>query len=184
MGRKKIKWNSERLLSLSAMTLSVITLFIFIWQTNLMSRQNYLSILPYLQFSVHDDASGNSYGLSLKNHGVGPAILESVILEYRGKRYDLKEYNNELHKLLNSLKPELDSVQYTELGSLNRGIAIPANASYVILSIMNSPSDYPTLANTIRDLVESGIRYEIIYQSLQGERWMIHNDSEGPQKLE
>lgn len=183
MGGKKIKWNSERLLSLSAMTLSVITLFIFIWQTNLMSRQNYLSIMPYLQFSVLDDENEKSFGLSLKNHGVGPAILESVILEYQGKRYDLKDYNNEMNELLSSLEPALDSVDYTAYGSLNRGMAIPANSSYDFLAVINAPEDYTIATESIGQLVEKGLRYEIIYKSLQEERWAIHNDSEGPEKL-
>jgi hypothetical protein len=126
----------------------------------------------------------DSYGLSLKNHGVGPAILESVVLEYRGKRYDLKDYNNELHELLLTLKPELDSVHYTAFGSLNRGIAIPANSSYEILRVMNSPDNYATLTTAIGQLVEEGFRYEIVYKSLQEERWVIHNDSEGPEKLD
>jgi hypothetical protein len=184
MARKKIKWNSERLLSMSAMTLSVVTLFIFIWQTNLMSRQNYLSILPYLQFSVHDDESEGNFALSLKNHGVGPAILQSVILEYQDRRYDLREYNNELNELLRVLKPELDSVHYTAFGSLNPGIAIPANTTYEILGVSDSPENYAIIAGSIQQLVENGLRYEIIYKSLQEEQWVIHNDSEGPEKLD
>jgi hypothetical protein len=149
-----------------------------------MSRQNYLSILPYLQFAEHDDAPKKSFGLSLKNHGVGPAILESVILEYRGKRYDLKEYNYEVHSFLSSLKPELDSVHYTVIGTLNRGIAIPSNSTYNILGVINSPEDYAIVATAVAELVDNGLRYEIIYKSLQEERWMINNDSEGPEKLD
>ena len=65
MAAKKIKWNSERILSLSAMSISFITLIIFIYQTNLMSKQNYLSILPYLQLSTSNDSEGNKYSLSI-----------------------------------------------------------------------------------------------------------------------
>ena len=75
MGKVKINWNSERILSLSAMSISFITLIIFIYQTNLMSKQNYLSILPYLQLSTSNDIEKNTYTLSIQNYGVGHAII-------------------------------------------------------------------------------------------------------------
>lgn len=184
MPSRKITFNTERLLSLSAMSLSVITLIIFIWQTNLMSRQNYFSILPYLQLSVLDDRADGSYELSLKNHGVGPAILESVVLEYQGERYDLKDFDSEMNRLLVRLHPGLDSVRYTGLGSLNKGIAIPANSTYEFISILHSPGNYAVFKPAMDQLVNNGLRYEIRYKSLQEEHWMIHNDSEGPEKVD
>ena len=89
----KIKWNSERILSLSAMSISFITLIIFIYQTNLMNKQNYLSILPYLQVSTSNNSEGNSYLLSIQNYGVGPAIIESVKMQYQGQEYDLRGFS-------------------------------------------------------------------------------------------
>ncbi|MBT8223808.1 MAG: hypothetical protein KJN96_11640, partial [Eudoraea sp.] len=61
MAKRKINWNSDRILGLSAMSISFITLVIFIYQTNLMSKQNYLSILPYLQLSTSNDSENNSF---------------------------------------------------------------------------------------------------------------------------
>ena len=148
-----------------------------------MRKQNYLSILPYVQFSVLDDVKSDSYGLSLKNHGVGPAIIESVSLDYQGKRYDLIDYNNQLHTFLAHILPELDSVPNYTYGSLDRGIAIPANTTYTILYVQNSPEGYSILKKGIERLTRNGLRYEIIYRSIQDERWMIDIDSEGPVKL-
>ena len=179
-----IKWNSERILSLSAMSISFITLIIFIYQTNLMSRQNDLSILPYLQVSESVDGETNSFMISLRNHGVGPAILESVIIEYDGERYDVKDYNDNLISLLASLATELDSLKYYSMSTLDVGIAIPANTIYEIVSVSNSAKDYELLTETLYKLENDGLRYEIIYKSIQNERWIIHNDSEGPQKLD
>ncbi|MGB5387768.1 MAG: hypothetical protein WBN20_13370, partial [Eudoraea sp.] len=61
MAKLKFKWNSDKILSLSAMSISVLTLIIFIYQTNLMSKQNYLSILPYVQISISNDTAKNTY---------------------------------------------------------------------------------------------------------------------------
>ena len=179
-----IKWNSERILSLSAMSISFITLIIFIYQTNLMSKQNDLSILPYLQVSESANSAAPSFTLSILNHGVGPAILESVHLEYEGKSYDLKDYNDDLFTFLVSIHPELDSIVATDTSTLNKGIALPANSSYAILRVYNSLKDYKLITDKLSRMEERGLRYEIVYKSIQNEYWVIHNDSEGPQKLD
>ncbi len=184
MARLKIKWNSERLLSLTAMLLSFTTLLIFIYQTNLMRKQNYLSILPYLQLSTSDDPPVHSFQLNLKNHGVGPAILESVMMEFQGARYDLADYNNELVRFMATLDPVLDSLQHYTFSTLDPGIAIPAGTSYSIVATENAPEDYRLLQNSFNRLMMQGLRYEIVYRSIQDERWIIYNGSEGPQQLD
>ncbi len=184
MGKTKIQWNSERILSLTAMGMSFLTLIIFIYQTNLMSKQNYLSILPYVQLSTYDDPKTHSYQLSLKNHGVGPAILESVTILYKGQEYNLKDYNNERHRLLIKLDPALDSLEHFAYSTLDRGNAIPANTSYPFISIENSPEDYKLLLQRFGALQQNGLRYEIVYRSIQEERWIIHESSVGPEKLD
>ncbi|WP_445382022.1 hypothetical protein [Robiginitalea sp. IMCC43444] len=182
--RIKIKWNSEKILSLSAMAMSFLTLLIFIYQTNLMSRQNYLSILPYLQLSYSNNPEAHSFSLSLKNHGVGPAILESVRLKYKGSDYNVAEYDYELLSLLRELDPSLDSLKTFNFATLEEGIAIPANTSYTILSVANSPEDYKLLLQSLDRIEREGVRYEIGYKSLQDEHWIIHDDSAGPKRID
>ena len=166
------------------MSISFITLIIFIYQTNLMSKQNDLSILPYLQVSESVDGETNWFMISLKNHGVGPAILESVIIEYEGKRYDVKDYDDNLVSLLATLATELDSLKNFSMSTLDVGIAIPANTTYEIISVSNSAEDYKLLTETLYNLENNGLRYEITYKSIQDERWVINNDTEGPEKLD
>lgn len=180
----KIKWNSDKILSLSAMSISFLTLIIFIYQTNLMSRQNALSILPYLQVATSDNPAAKSYSLSLKNHGVGPAIIESVTLVFGDKRYDLEDYEDELFKFLASIAPELDSIQSLDTSTLDKGIAIPTNETYLVFKVYNSQKDYQIIRKNLFRLENEGLGFEIIYRSIQNERWMIHNDSEGPIKID
>lgn len=184
MSKKGINWNSERILSLSAMSISFITLIIFIYQTNLMSKQNDLSILPYLQLSTSDNPADNRFSLSLKNHGVGPAIIESVSLEYNGKRSDLKDYENYLANYLKSIAPALDSINNLDISSLDKGIAIPANTTYLVLDVINSERDYRLITENLQHLEKNGLKYEIVYKSIQNERWKITENSEGPEKLD
>ena len=181
--KKGIKWNSERILSLSAMSISFITLVIFVYQTNLMSKQNYLSILPYLQVSTSNNSEGNSYLLSVQNYGVGPAIIESVKLQYQGQEYDLKDYDDYLFKFIVSQSSELDSIINVDTSTLNSGMAIPPNTNYNVFRV-TTPKDYQLFLKEFNRLLANGLRYEIRYKSIQDEHWLIHIDSEGPEKLD
>lgn len=184
MSKFKINWNSNKILGLSAMSISFITLIIFIYQTNLMSKQNYLSILPYLQVSYSDNVAELSFSLDIKNHGVGPAIIESVTVFYNDEEHDLSEYDNYFYNFLKSEMPVLDSVKFFSSSTLDRGIAIPANSTYNVFKVLDSKNDYELLTSSLEELLSRGMRYEIIYRSIQDERWIIHNNSEGPEKLD
>lgn len=184
MRKLKIKWNSEKVLSISAMGISFLTLIIFIYQTNLIRKQNYISILPYLSVSITENRAQSTFEFNLENHGVGPAIIESVTLFHKGKRYDLANYNNEIFKFLVFRAPELDSIQNSSSSTLESGMAVPINTTINIFKIVKSPKDYPLITNSFNRLLEEGLDYEIIYKSIQSERWMIHKGSQGPEKLD
>lgn len=149
-----------------------------------MSKQNYLSILPYVQISTSNDKANKTFSLDIKNHGVGPAIIESVIIYYQGEKHDLRDYDNYLYNYLKSEMPVLDSVNFFSASSLDRGIAIPANSNYNVFKIFESEKDYELLTSSLENLLKKGLYYEITYRSIQDERWLIHSNSEGPQKLD
>lgn len=183
MAKFKFKWNSEKMVSLSAMSISFITLVIFIYQINLMRKQNDLSIMPYLMISTTNDSNDHIFELNIKNHGVGPAIIESVIIEYQDERYDLKDFSYSFFHFLKHKNPSIDSIQNFSNATLDRGMAIPANTTYNLFSIKGSATDYRLITGSLYSLLETGMRYEIIYKSIQGDRWKIFNDSEGPETL-
>ncbi len=182
MAKRKINWNSERILGLSAMSISFITLIIFIYQTNLMSKQNYLSILPYLQLSTANDPENNSYSLSIQNYGVGPAIIESVKLQFRGEEHDLKDYDHYLFNFLNAQDLGLDSLTHVDNSTLNPGMAIPSNTNYQIFEI-TTEKDYKAFLKSFV-LLEADLSWEIKYKSIQDEHWVLSKDSDGPVKLD
>ena len=80
--------------------------------------------------------------------------------------------------------PVLDSVKFFSSSTLDKGIAIPANSSYNVFSVQDSEKDYNLLTTSLEELLRNGLRYEITYRSIQNERWMIYNNSEGPEKLD
>ena len=184
MSKFRIKWNTDRILGLSAMSISVITLAIFIYQTNLLRRQNYIAILPYLQTSTSNQEGNAVFKFNLINHGVGPAIIESMTIYYKEERYKLSEHGDYVYGLLKELEPELDSLKGVSQSSLNRGMAIPSNMTYTIFEIGGQPEEYYLLTGTLQKMLENGLGYEIIYRSIQDERWMIKDNSDGPIKLD
>jgi hypothetical protein len=184
MAKIKFKWNSERILSLSAMTISFLTLLIFLYQTNLIKKQNYLSILPYVSVSTSDNPEEQSFELNLYNHGVGPAIVESVTMLYEGKRYDLSEYQDDLYEFLRNRAPQMDSIKSFSASTIDKRMAIPANSKYNVFRVYKSAEDYKFFTANLNRLLNEGLDYEIIYRSIQNERWLIHKDSEGPRKLD
>lgn len=179
----KLNWNTDRILGISAMLVSLITLFIFIYQTNLMQDQNRLSILPYLSLNTSNNAEIFAFELNLANHGMGPAIIESITILYKDKQYKLEEYDNDLFTLLQSLVPQLGRIQNLSSSSLNKGMAIPSNTVYNIFMVKSDQNDYQLLVQSIEQLIQEGLDYEVIYKSLLQERWRIHENSEGPEKL-
>ena len=184
MAKTKLKWNSEKILSLSAMTMSFITLLIFMYQTSLMKKQNYLSILPYMSISTTDNLENHNFELNLHNYGVGPAIIESVTMIQGDEKYDLKEYNYNFLEFLLKQAPALDSLKNYSASTVERGLAIPSNSEYNVFSVSKSPADYVLLRSNLNLLLSEGLNFEIIYRSIQNERWMIHRTSEGPTKLD
>lgn len=182
MAKLKIKWNSERILSLSAMSISFITLIIFIYQTNLMSKQNYLSILPYLQTSTSNDGENMRFSLSVLNHGVGPAIIESVKSEIEGVQHDIQDYNGYFWDYLVFRDSILGTLKDVSTSTLEPGDAIPANTSYNIFEVKYTEGDEPKILRLIQIL--ETLPYEIRYKSIQNERWMINEEGDGPIKLD
>ncbi len=181
---KKIKWNTERILGISAMGISFITLVIFIYQTNLMSKQNYLSILPYLSLSTSDNAQDNTFSLTLDNYGVGPAIIESVNLKYQGENEDLIKYDDDIFAYFRAKSSILDSIKNVSYSTLDVGLAIPAGTKYNLISINKSAKDYELFKKNLEDFLEKGFYFEIFYKSIQDEHWKISNTSQGPIKLD
>ncbi len=85
--------------------IAVIALGFAIWQGWQNQKHNKLSLCPLLGSNLLDSRSGNKRHIKfeLVNNGVGPVIIESVILFFEGKeklRDSAKEYNEFFNKNL------------------------------------------------------------------------------------
>ena len=164
------------------MSISFITLIIFIYQTNLMSKQNYLSILPYLQTTTSYNGEHMRFSLSVLNHGVGPAIIESVTSEIDGVEHDIEDFDGHFWNFLVFRDSILGGLKDVSTSTFHPGDAIPANIKYTIFEVRFVEGDMPKILRLI-EMLET-LPYEIKYKSIQNERWMINEEGNSPIKLD
>jgi hypothetical protein len=85
----KGKLTVELLLGISSMLLSLGVLTVTMIQTNIARGQQYASVWPYLQGDLHVRAveRGKEVTFTVKNKGIGPALVKQAEVRYRGKTY-------------------------------------------------------------------------------------------------
>lgn len=92
MGRfKKMKINTDRVLGLSAMLVSFLSLIFFIYQTNIMRDQSRLSVKPRLVFSTNVQSNDSivAFNFVVQNKGLGPAIIKEAKIIHDDKVFPL-----------------------------------------------------------------------------------------------
>jgi len=172
-------WSTDRILGLSAMFISLLTLITFVYQTNLMKKQAGLSVLPYLAISsTYANGADPTYQLKLVNQGVGPAIIESRII-----RYNNKEYRGEFHEFLVEQMPALDTLSGLSYAAFDYGSVLPSGEEIFVIAAFEDLEVVNLVASKLEELAELGLDYEIIYRSIYDDRWMITSQSDLPTKL-
>lgn len=183
-------WTTEKIFSLSAMMVSLLTLVVFIYQTNLIRQQQYMSVFPYLNLS--NKYSGSlQYQYVLQNNGIGPALIDSVkITAPNGKIY------NDLVNYLDDVIPSEDSIWYLH-SNIRKGRLIPVDEAIPLIQLV-SPEVLVNLGvkdttglpkNTISDaeelwhiLNDDSLEIQIVYTSIYDEKWSLSNRDGVPER--
>ncbi|HAS42879.1 MAG TPA: hypothetical protein DCS93_20535 [Microscillaceae bacterium] len=171
-------WNSDKIVSASAILISLMTLFVSLYQTAMIRKQQRLSVLPYLSLGNYN-TGGPNYKLVLKNDGIGPAFIESVEIVYKGKKYpyDLPVFMSK------SMPDSIKKIKRMSHSNIYEGQMIPAGTTIPLLAIHNSREDADKLVILLRSLKKEGLQLHIIYRSVYEERWRLSFDSTIPEKL-
>ncbi len=167
----KVKfWNPNKIISISAISISVWTLLVLLYQTRVINQQfelaretQYASALPYLELT--HSFTFESYEISLVNTGVGPAFIKKVKIMENGDSIasDIAIFLQEIPVTNN---PGM-MVQYS---NLMVGKVIPAGQELIIFKISNAES----ASREIREYLEqSDIRPYIEYASIYDHRWAV-----------
>ncbi|MGX1930240.1 hypothetical protein [Flagellimonas sp. 2504JD4-2] len=175
---KKKFWSSDKLVGLVAILISLITLIIFVKQTNIIEKQSRLSAMPYLLLSQSYVGAENKFSLELINHGVGPAIIDSTVIIYQGK-----VHHKELYEFLTSELEAMDSIPILNYATLEKGSAIPAGGERNILTVGGSKQAFDAFLVLFEELQANGLDFEIRYRSIYDDQWRIGSDTDLPEKL-
>jgi len=173
--RKKKFWTNEKILSLSAIFMSACTLLVLIYQTNLMRQQQAMSVYPHLQL-INNGTNSPKFKYSLTNTGVGPALIKSVTINYKGKVHEMVDLATHLARTI----PE-DSLNYSH-SNIMPGQLIPPNNTIHIAELNSGGS---AAARKLYSYIhDKELEFEIEYASIYGDKWMLSKKRYVPEKLE
>lgn len=173
--RKKINWTTDKIMSTSALFISVISLIALLYQSYLAREENKLtqmqqsaSVLPHLNqwYSEY----GNNFKFVIGNKGVGPAFIEDVEIELDAKH----KFNNtdDLFDYIFKNTKGLDTIPYLR-NTLIKGFVLSANEQINVLEINNAKN-----LDFVKELLsKKTILYKITYKDVYGTKWLLSNEN-------
>lgn len=167
---RKKSFSTETIIAIAATVTSVCALIVAIYQTKLSREQQLNSVWPYLVINESIDENQKST-IMITNHGVGPAIIDSVRVVYKGKSYRLPtQVISEISRQLNRGE---HGMSWSHIG-LGKGAVISQGQSLPWITL-NDSSDNMIFR---RELPQ--IKTYVYYHSMYGERWhsVFHDGSE------
>jgi hypothetical protein len=97
--KKGIK--SEVIVATAAIVVSIMTLFVYIFQAQVMMEQQHTSVWPHVEWSTtYSSDTDQEFYISVVNKGVGPAIVKDTKLMLDGTLYEHKEYRDFMADLI------------------------------------------------------------------------------------
>jgi len=79
------KWKPDFIVATLAVVIGVLTMFVYIYQARVMSRQLHASVWPYVE--VISSQGTNGLSLDISNKGVGPALVRKHRVMYDGVEF-------------------------------------------------------------------------------------------------
>lgn len=154
----------EMLVALCALTVSVCSLAMMVYEASLERKAQKAAIWPHL--SVNYSKTPKSFGFSIKNSGIGPARIESVRVSF--KSTSVPNWHG-LLELLNG-KPYSQNILTTYLEAR----VVSANENIDILKTDRS-KEVDKLIEQLRD-----IEISICYCSVFDDCWITQKNSNKP----
>lgn len=172
---KKIKfWSGEKIMSITAVLISVVTLGVFIYQTNLIRKEQHTAVFPYLDLG-HSGLGTNSYRFTLENKGIGPAIITEVKLLYKNKEIE--------ENLIQYVSKRRDTVNYSfNYQGVYRNRFISSGEEIVLIGTSNKSRKEAAFFENL--LLDENLDLVITYESIYGEAWKISKLVTGAKQLD
>ena len=172
--KRKINWTADKIMSTSALFISVISLIELLYQSYLAREENKLiqqqqsaSVLPHLSQWFSNTSGG--FKIIFGNKGVGPAFIKEVKLEMKDTTFYNTDHliNHMLHRIYDK-----DSVSIpASTSTFSDGYVLPANEVIEIIVIKRSEH-----IKVFREFLNnSDLEYTITYADVYGSEWSLSN---------
>ncbi len=166
------KWSADRLLSVTAIIVSLGTLFTIVFQTNLIRKQQYASVLPYLE--IWPRVQPNSFKLLLMNNGIGPAFIEGVRIHYNDSIFE-----GDPRAFTQGVIRKQEDIEFY-YSTLKKGRLLPAGE---IIELIGIEDDSVNTLKLYRWFGGDKVDLEVVYKSVYDETWSARGIGTEPMEL-
>jgi hypothetical protein len=175
MNLKPKFWNADKIVSFSAILISLATMAIYLYQTHLIQKQQHASVMPYLLIgtSSHNE---KHFSFGVENNGLGPALIEEINVIFRGKKYK----NCDLSDFFYGYNPQKDTLNFSN-GDISAGMLIPSGKTMINVEAYDKNS---ATKMKLYFWSERTLNVEIVYSSIYGEKWIVSTKDIRPKKIE
>lgn len=154
MKKSKKKISNGVKIGLLAIIINLITVFVYIYQTNLMQEQQHSSVWPYVEWkAIYNQEDG--FKLRVANNGIGPALIVNTNIKLNGE----KQAN--LDSLFTNL---IGTHKFPHLVGDTEKRVIPANSSYNLFKTSDDKWSELLYSAYLKNKFEMEICYESIYR--------------------
>ncbi|MFY0687196.1 MAG: hypothetical protein JXQ90_08530 [Cyclobacteriaceae bacterium] len=154
---KKLKMETGVLVGIIAITINIITVTVYVYQTSIMQSQQHASVWPYLEWNAaYNQMDG--FTLKVSNKGIGPALIKQVNMSIGGEEINTLD-SLYMRVLGTTFFPHLE-------GSIDNRV-LPAGQS-VRLIVSTDPL---WSEKFYYQLLEVPFEMEICYESIYGDQW-------------
>lgn len=167
------------------MLISLLTLIIFIYQTNIMREQSKLSVKPRLDFTTNFGGNDSITTIQevIENKGLGPAIIDSIYFTFKDDRFPV-----DIENFLKEQLPEVLEIGYlSQSATLGKGTTISQGEERPIYTYVLKTDKIQELMSYlgVEDESTNPFPIEVIYTSIyEDEYWkMDNNDISTPVKI-
>lgn len=169
--KKGINWTTDKIMSTSALFISVISLIALLYQSFLAREENKLiqkqqsaSVLPYLNSWYSNSSDG--FKIIFGNKGVGPAFIKNVEIKFN----DSLQFSttDQLFRHIFKTVKGLDSIPYSN-STLAKGFVLPANETIEVITVTNKYG-----IKLFRDYMNTNkLDYTVLYEDVYGAQWEL-----------
>ncbi len=162
--------SNQAILATMATIVSVCALGVSLMQTYNQHKYLHAAAWPHLQATAHrtednKDSTKSSVTIKIMNKGIGPAIVESVVYSYKGKKI------NNVEELIQTVIGKSFSGEYKNFGN---GEVMAQNEEFTHIGIIGT-KNAKFFSNALVFM-----KMRIVYSSVHDQKWEYIYDPELP----